>query len=267
MRPLLLVILAVAALAESATAGEQGLAEALRRASVKMEITAASGGDVHLSLTNQTGTEVLVVQPPGLILAASDRDLRVLTLRALRLPLTAHSTVKTTVSIAALSHRGFDSAIAYQPTNEVEPRLTPLLAYLAKNDDVSQLSAQLAVLCLLENLTFTQWQQFLAPRRKVPTTDATLSEVAAAIDTLVLLRTLTPDRKFALAEDGDLRRRSLRNPWSRAKAAQLFGLDTLTIETPAPLPPALGTLLHTKANDNCPICRNRSLLQPGDDGP
>ena len=85
----------------------------------------------------------------------------------------------------------------------------------------------------------------------------TPSDITQAIDVLGLLRKIAPEQTFALATDNGLKLRALRNPWCRAKAAQLYGLDN----GDGGVAPDLGQLLHTKVGDNCPICRQRALLQ------
>jgi hypothetical protein len=70
-----------------------------------------------------------------------------------------------------------------------------------------------------------------------------------------VLREIAPTASFALAKDPELKLRALRNPWCRTKAMQLYGIALPEI---APgQAPDLGQLLHTKANDNCPVCRLR----------
>jgi hypothetical protein len=60
-----------------------------------------------------------------------------------------------------------------------------------------------------------------------------------------------------LAGDSELKLRALRNPWCRAKAMQVYGLSL----GDGAVPPDLGQLLHTKPGDNCPICRQRALME------
>lgn len=79
--------------------------------------------------------------------------------------------------------------------------------------------------------------------------EPTPAEIAMLVDTLALARTTQPKRELALAQDGEFRRRALRNPWCRVKAMQVFGL---ALEN---APPEIGALLHTRPGDNCPICR------------
>jgi hypothetical protein len=83
----------------------------------------------------------------------------------------------------------------------------------------------------------------------------TPAEIVQAVDALGILRTIAPARSFTLAKDPELKLRALRNPWCRAKAMQLYGLAVPELG-PAQAPD-LGQLLHTKANDNCPVCRLR----------
>jgi hypothetical protein len=64
---------------------------------------------------------------------------------------------------------------------------------------------------------------------------------------------------------------ALRNPMTRAKAAQLFGLttpgDAPAGQAPAGQAPAdVGQLLHLKPGDNCPVCRMRAQAQAPSNG-
>ena len=144
-------------------------------------------------------------------------------------------------------------------TTETEPRLAGLLDYFAQHNDVPRLTAQLLVLCVTEDITFAPWRRFLGAK---PGAEPAPQEVVAAIDALGVLHAIHPQRSFALAADVELKLRALRNPVARGKATQLYGLAL----PDAPLPPTLGTLLHLKPGDNCPICRQRALMQPRDDG-
>ena len=242
------------------------LAEALRDPALQCKITGSGHGVVQVAIENRGDAPVTVDQPAGLICAAVAGDTRVVTLRAAQVAVPAKSAAEATIPAAALSTHNEGKMQPFELTKEAEPRLAGLLAWLAKNNDAPRLTAQVAVLCLVENVTFAQWQQFLAPQRVPPSNAPTPAEIAAAVDALGLLRTLAPERTFALTSDGELRLRALRNPWSRAKAAQLFGIADPAGGSILALPPDLGTLLHTKANDNCPICRQRALMQPRDDG-
>lgn len=263
----LFTMLAVTAMLTAPASAALTLAEALRVADLHCKITGSGHGVVQVAIENRSDTAVTIEQPAGLICASLAGDARVITLRAAQMIVNARTAAEATIPAAALSARNEGKLQPFQLTTDTEPRLDALLAWLAKNNDAPRMTAQVAVLCLVEDVTFVQWQQFLAPQRVPPGTATTPAEIAAAVDALGLLRTLAPEQKFALASDAELRLRALRNPWSRAKAAQLFGIADPAGENVAATPPDLGTLLHTKANDNCPICRQRSLMQPREDGP
>src|SRR5262249_55245402 len=127
----------------------------------------------------------------------------------------------------------------------------------AKQNDLPRATAQLATLLLLENIEFKQWEEFLR-RETVTETRPTPADIAAAVDAISIVRKLAPERKLAIAEDPEFRLRALRNPWSRAKAMQLFGMNP-----PEGVPiPDVNQLLHTRPGDNCPICRLRNQSDP-----
>jgi hypothetical protein len=263
-----LLLLFAAMLAFALPAGaDLTLADALRRTDLQCKITGSGHGAVQIAIENRGETPATIDQPAALICAATAGDDRVITLRSVQFTVNPKATTTVTIPAAALSIRNGGANQTFRATAETEPRLDALLAWLAKNNDAPRITSQLAVLCLLDDVTFGQWQQFLAPQRVPPSTTPTPAEIVAAVDALGLLRTVAPDRTFALASDGELRLRALRNPWSRAKAAQLFGIADPAGDGVVATPPDLGTLLHTKANDNCPICRQRSLMQPREDGP
>ena len=75
-----------------------------------------------------------------------------------------------------------------------------------------------------------------------------------------ILRTVAPSQTFALGSDSGLKLRALRNPWCRAKAMELYGI-TIPATTADGQVPDLGQLLHTRPGDNCPICRQRALME------
>jgi hypothetical protein len=262
----LLVFAAVLTCTVSANASVT-LAEALRDPALQCKITGSGHGVVQVAIENRGDGAMTIDQPAGLICASLAGDARVITLRAAQIVVAAKGAADATIPAAALSTRNEGKLQPFAVTPDTEPKLAPFLAWLAKNNDAPRMTAQVAVLCVMEDVNFAQWQQFLAPQRVPSSAAPTPAEIAAAVDALGVLRTLEPERKFALAADGELRLRALRNPWSRAKAAQLFGIPDPAGDGVAPTPPDLGTLLHTKANDNCPICRQRGLMQPREDGP
>jgi hypothetical protein len=144
-------------------------------------------------------------------------------------------------------------------TPDAEPRLQPLLKYLAAKNDIPRGTSQCTVLALLANVTYAQWQQYES--QSVPNaapTDALLE----ALDAIAILREVAPQSSFELQSDPELKLRALRQPGTRAKALQLFGMtipgDTTIV---GQTPPNLGALMHTKEGDNCPICRMRAQMQ------
>jgi hypothetical protein len=178
-------------------------------------------------------------------------------LRAASATVPPQGSVEVALPAAALSSKSAGTAQPFAPTAAAEPRRAGLLKFLADQPDAPKATAQLAILCLLENVTFPQWMQFLAATTTPAEPHPTPSEVTQAIDVLGILRTVAPTQTFALAADPELKLRALRNPWCRAKAMQLYGLDL----GDGAVPPDLGQLLHTKPGDNCPICRQRALMQ------
>lgn len=144
-------------------------------------------------------------------------------------------------------------------TPETEPRLQGLLNYLAAKNDVPRGTSQCTVLALLDNVTYAQWQQF--ETQSVPNAAPT-DTLLEALDAIAILRDVAPQATFALQSDPELKLRALRQPGTRAKALQLFGMtipgDTATV---GQTPPNLGALMHTKEGDNCPICRMRAQMQ------
>ena len=203
------------------------------------------------------GKDVLTVEfPAGLILAAGED--RVLVVRAARLAIPPGGSAEALLPTVALSAKNACATRAFASTKEQVPALAPLLRLAAERADLPNDTAQLLALALLEDIAFTPWQHFLAPQRTKEAAEQphpTPAEVTLAIDALGLLRQLAPERQLALATDPELKLRALRNPWCRAKAVQLYGLDAVA------LPPDIGQLLHARPGDNCPICRQRTKMQ------
>jgi hypothetical protein len=165
-----------------------------------------------------------------------------------------------TLPVAALSSKNAVKQQPFAPLATTEPRLTPLLKTLADQPDAPRTTVQLAVLGVLEDLNFSQWRQFSGNAGNAQPTPA---EITQAIDALGLLKLASPQGNFALGNDTELKLRALRNPWSRAKAVALYGLDT----GDGAVAPDLRQLLHTQPGDNCPICRQRALMQQQGDIP
>ena len=234
-------------------------AAALENRELRCEMNGNGRDRLTLTIHNASVAPVAVAISAGLIAAGSGSADKMVALRAASATVPPHGSAEVALPAAALSSKSAGAAQAFTATAAIEPRLAGLLKFLADQPDAPKATAQLAILCLLEDITFPQWMQFLATTPAAAPTEPhpTPNEVTQAIDVLGILRTIAPKKSFALAADPELKLRALRNPWCRAKAMQLYGLDL----GDGAVPPDLGQLLHTKPNDNCPICRQRALMQ------
>jgi hypothetical protein len=152
------------------------------------------------------------------------------------------------------------------PAETTEPRVAPLLTYLATRNDVPRETSQLVVLALTENINFADWQTYAAAAQSAKLASPA-SDVAVALDALTILRTVAPQGQFALATDAALKLRALHDPILRGKARQLFGLAVPGDAPAGAVAPDLGQLMHTKPGDNCPICQLRTQMQRPADVP
>lgn len=230
----------------------------------RLTVEARGNGRDQLDLTlrNPSPAAVTVTIPAGLVAEGGDKPDRVIVLRKAEASVPPQGAVDVALPVAALSSRSSGTAQPFHLTTATEPRLTPLLDYLATQPDAPRATAQIAVLCMLENLSYPQWLQTLATSTEPAAArdpHPTPAEVTAAVDVLGILRQIAPQQTFALVSDSELKLRALRNPWCRAKAMQIYGLSL----GDGAVPPDLGQLLHTKPGDNCPICRQRALLEKG----
>src|SRR5688500_1821853 len=73
------------------------------------------------------------------------------------------------------------------------------------------IAAALHALVAHEDVTFAQWRQSLG-REPSP------AELVGAIELLSAKQRIAPGGRVSLADDPELRRRALRNPWSRGPA-------------------------------------------------
>lgn len=229
-----------------------------------VSVQASGNGRDQLTLTfhNDSATPLNVSLPAGRIAQGIEKPDRVVLLRKAVASIAPRSVAEVTLPVAALSSTPGGKTQPFLFTAISEPRLQPLLDYLANQPDAPRSTVQVAVLCLLENLNYAQWLQLLAGASSgAPANDPhpTPAEVTQAVDILGILRQIAPTQNFALAGDSELKLRALRNPWCRAKAMQVYGLNL----GDGAVPPDLGQLLHTKPGDNCPICRQRALLEKG----
>lgn len=235
------------------------LAKAVEARTLTLEAHGNGRDQLTLSLRNATLAPIVVEIPAGLISAGPTPESRVIVLRAATATLPAGSAVDASLPVAALSSKNAPAPQSFHLETASEPRLAALLKSLADQPDAPRATVQLAVLALLEDINFAQWRQFLGTAEA----QATPAEVTQAIDALGLIRVAAPQGTFALGTDSELKLRALRNPWSRAKAVALYGLDT-GVDA---VPPDLRQLLHTQPGDNCPICRQRALMQKQADIP
>ena len=241
------------------------LREALATRWLRCEFTSSAPDRITLTVANSAAHLAQIAIPAGAICAGADGTARLIILQSATFPIAPGATAEALLPAAALSSKQPPARQSLRVLDETEPRLDPLLKRLAGRQDIPRTTAQFAVFCLLEDMTFAGWQQFLATQRAPDSAKEphpTPAEVAQAIDVLGLLREIAPERTFAIASDGELKLRALRNPWCRAKAMQLYGIAIADAAGEAGIP-NIGQLLHTKPGDNCPVCRTRAEMQKG----
>jgi hypothetical protein len=222
-------------------------------------------GRDSLSLTvNNSSNEPLEIDiPAGQIAANRAGAAKMIVLRGAQLRVPAHGSAEASLPAAALSSANALVSEPFEASSAAEPRMDGLLKFLSTQPDAPKETAQLATLCLLENIDFQKWEQFLAPQGAgdpASPPHPTPAQVTQAVDAMGILRSVAPDRSFALSNDAGLKLLALRNPWCRAKAMQLYGISLPGGDGQLP---NLGQLLHTRPGDNCPICRQRALMQQG----
>jgi len=259
------LLLGRAVASADAVATPQSLTAALEGKHLVADASGNGRDQLSLTLRNPSSSSVAVTIPAGLIAEGRDKADRVVVLRKAEASVPPNSAVEVALPVAALSSKNATATQPFTLTATTEPKLGPLLDYLAGQPDAPRTTAQLAIFCLLENMSYVQWLQTLsdapiaAPAGGALPTAAhpTPAEVTEAVDVLGLLRQLAPQQTFAMASDSELKLRALRNPWCRVKAMQIYGLSL----GDGAVPPDLGQLLHTKPGDNCPICRQRALME------
>lgn len=220
---------------------------------------------LQLPFSNPTAANATVTVKAGGVWKTADGS-PFAVLRSAENVVPARAAASLSVPAAALSSKAvWKSGAPVSPAETAEPRLAPLLTYLATRNDVPRETSQLVVLALTENISFADWQTYVAANR--PEKASPAGDVAVALDAVTILRAVAPQGQFALASDGALKLRALHDPILRGKARQLFGLAIPGDAPAGAVAPDLGQLMHTKPGDNCPICQMRSQMQKAADVP
>lgn len=231
------------------------------KATLRAEITGNSRDQLRISVSNTSPDAIRITIPAGLILKGNNGD-RVVLLRSAEISVAGRATADADLPTAALSSRNSAGTQPFSVTADSEPKLAALLKLLSTNNDVPRATSQLVVLALLEDISFAQWEQFVSLQGGADRKAA--GDIVQAIDALGLLREVAPGGSFALGRDNGLKLRALRNPVTRAKAVQLYGI---AMPDDPGVPPAeapnLKQLLHTQPGDNCPVCRMREKATRG----
>ena len=240
-------------------------ADAVKQAALKCQLTGNGRDQLDFSASNPAATVLRIEIPAGLVCKEAGAGGKVVILRGAQLEVAPHGTADAQIPTAAISAASAQvNRARFEPVAGAEAKLEPLLKYLSTRTDVPRETSQLMVFVLLENITFAQWQHFLAakqPSEPPGQAHPTPAEITQAIDALGVLREIVPTQTFALGSDAELKLRALRNPWCRPKAMQLYGMTIPGDAPPGVIPPDLSQLLHTKEGDNCPICRMRAQMQ------
>ena len=238
-------------------------AQALTRKDLACAWSGNGRDSLSLTVNNSSDEPLQIDIPAGQIAANRASTAKMIVLRAAQLRVPAHGSAEASLPAAALSSANALVSEPFQSSSDTEPRMDGLLKFLSTQPDAPKETAQLATLCLLENIDFQKWEQFLAPPRAGEPAGPprpTPAQVTQAVDAMGILRTVAPAQTFALASDSGLKLLALRNPWCRAKAMELYGISVPGADGQIP---NLGQLLHTRPGDNCPICRQRALMQQG----
>ena len=92
-----------------------------------------------------------------------------------------------------------------------------------------------------------------------PAPPAAPTPAPIAADASNILREMNENEASARVNP-ELKLRALRNPLTRAKAMQFYGIE-MPADAADASAPNLNQLLHTQPGDNCPVCRAREKMQ------
>ncbi len=244
------------------------IGQAVAGKTVRAEFSGNGRDSATVHLTNGGAVALKLTIPAGTVLAGVNGE-KQMTLRSLATDLAAHGEADAALPTAALSSKNSSGQRALTLLPAGEPKVAKLLAFFDKQPDLPRPTAQLAIFISLEDLSWPAWQQWLGPAwaaENPPKQHPTPAEIAQAVDAAAFVRLTVPEQKPVLLADENFKRLALWNPWAQAKAMALYGItldDGLTGDPAAA--PDLSKLLHTAPNDNCPICRQRAMMQKGNE--
>lgn len=202
------------------------LEDAIRDGLVEAAFTGNGRDRMAVALNNKSSNALQLTLDAGRLLRAG-RNAVIITRKT---TLTAPPKAKTTEYFftAALSSANLVGPAGYELTPEVQDRLAPFLAHLAKNLEITPGAVQTAILALSENLPLRAFARFAIPGQDIPLrsdTSAFKVDTADIVSALITLREFgIRDDALALTVDPQLRVEAMIDPLAHANAVKYFGI-------------------------------------------
>lgn len=200
---------------------------ALGEKTVSVEFRCNGRDQLQMTGTNLNAQPLRLVIPAGQVFESANGN--VVALRDKLVEFQSGEVRKEDVSTLGIASSNCVMDAPCTVSSARQPKLQPLLDYLADHPEVSTAAAQTAALAILENLPASAFAKFAVAGSDVPAqwdTAAFKVDVSDLIQALIVLKGIgIPDEQLAITVDPQTKIEAMLDPLSHAMAMRYYGIQ------------------------------------------